>query len=429
MPGNKSGNTGKSWNMRRRGSTLKEYFKASKEDHTHSHSHVQIIGGGEFRKKGSQVKSWKIRSYYIKEDGVLMYFDPMTKEPKGVIDITEVALTEGPIENLHASGCLDFALENGISLMLTIFNESRKMEIVFDSLKEAKRFCLLLSYVATASNLLVRSIQSQTLLSSHLPLTRKDFVTHMKWDDLAVAIQSNFHPLAFILYPELSLPASCMSLSSHRRPKRSFSESTTEVESRILFQSSRGIIEAQVRKRHQRSVWSLPFTVLCPHLLSPPDDRGENTRHSLSTDEVMKLTEGFPSITPVRSDSALYKEEGGADEEGVGEVDVYIKNKPTIAELAAAERARQKETGFVIESSESEGEVETQRQRDPSKLTKNATIIHSGYFYKQGQVRKNWKQRYFELWFPPFRLSPLLLSTLLKVHWCLVVQRGQRFCW
>jgi hypothetical protein len=140
--------------MKRRGSTLKEYFRASKEDHPHSH--VQIIGGGEFRKKGSQVKSWKIRSYYIKEDGVLMYFDPVTKEPKGVIDITEVAITEGPQENLHTSGCSDFSLESGVSLILTIFSESRKMEIVFDTLNDAQRFCLLVGYVATASNLLVR---------------------------------------------------------------------------------------------------------------------------------------------------------------------------------------------------------------------------------------------------------------------------------
>jgi hypothetical protein len=156
--------------MRRRGSTLKEYFKASKEDHPHSH--VQIIGGGEFRKKGSQVKSWKIRSYYIKEDGVLMYFDPVTKEPKGVIDITEVAITEGPLENLHTSGCSDFSLESGVSLILTIFSESRKMEIVFDTLKEAQRFCLLVGYVATASNLLVGARPFPFPLTSAFPLKR-----------------------------------------------------------------------------------------------------------------------------------------------------------------------------------------------------------------------------------------------------------------
>jgi hypothetical protein len=94
-----------------------------------------------------------------------------------------------------------------------------------------------------------------------------------------------------------------------------------------------------------------------------------------------------------------------------GEVDSFIRKKPTIAELAAVERLREKESGFVIESSGSEGEAEaepTPRPKDPSRLTKNATIIHSGYFYKQGQVRKNWKQRYFELWSLPL---PSLLSS------------------
>jgi hypothetical protein len=170
-----------------------------------------------------------------------------------------------------------------------------------------------------------------------------------------------------------------------------------------------------------------PSLTSCPSPLpssSLQDDHGENTRHSLSTDEVLKLTEGLPIISSVRSDNALYKGEDGegdTDEgEGVGEVDIYIKNKPTIAELAAAERAREKESGFVIESSESEGEAETQKPRDPSKLTKNATIIHSGYFYKQGQVRKNWKQRYFELWFAslPFHIA---LHSCPQVYWRVVV--------
>lgn len=142
--------------MKRRGSTLKDYFKQSKEEHPTSH--IQIIGGGEFRKKGSNVKSWKIRSYYVKEDATLMYFDPITKEPKGVINVSEVAIIEGPKENLQASGCSDFSIEIGVSLILTILSESRKMEVVFDTLKEAQKFCLLLGYVATASNLVVSLI-------------------------------------------------------------------------------------------------------------------------------------------------------------------------------------------------------------------------------------------------------------------------------
>ena len=72
-----------------------------------------------------------------------------------VIDIKEIALRHGSVENLHASGCSDFSVEAGVSLLLTIFSESSKMEIVFDTVAEAQRFCLLLGYVAVVSNITV----------------------------------------------------------------------------------------------------------------------------------------------------------------------------------------------------------------------------------------------------------------------------------
>lgn len=104
------------------------------------------------------------------------------------------------------------------------------------------------------------------------------------------------------------------------------------------------------------------------------------------------MIDASPGIIPVQSEINLARD---SDEEG--ESELYVKKKPTIAELAAVERAREKESGFVIESSESDDDIDS--RRDSSRNTKNATIIHSGFFYKQGQIRKNWKQRYFELWF------------------------------
>lgn len=111
-----------------------------------------------------------------------------------------------------------------------------------------------------------------------------------------------------------------------------------------------------------------------------------------------RLTEAFPGIVSVKSDADLTQ---NSDEER--ESELYVKQKPTIAELAAIERAREKESGFVIESSESDDDNDS--RRESARNMKNATIIHSGFFYKQGQVRKNWKQRYFELWFATIDLN------------------------
>jgi hypothetical protein len=140
--------------INRRRSSLQIYFKKAKES---NHSSV-ILGGGEFRKKGSNVKNWKIRSYYIKDDRKLLYFDPITKEPKGVVDVSEVIVSIGPKENLQKSGSSDFSCEVGFSFMLSLLSESMNMEVVFDTKKEAQKFCLLLGYVATASNIIVSKL-------------------------------------------------------------------------------------------------------------------------------------------------------------------------------------------------------------------------------------------------------------------------------
>jgi hypothetical protein len=142
--------------------TLRNYFRQSLDD---SPSHAQILGGGEFRKKGSQVKNWKIRSYYIKDDAKMIYFDPTTKEPKGVVDLKEFGISIGPKENLHISGCSDFSREEGVSIILTLIAEARKMEIVFDALKEAQKFCLLAGRVALASNVAVTKCKSISFMS------------------------------------------------------------------------------------------------------------------------------------------------------------------------------------------------------------------------------------------------------------------------
>lgn len=142
---------------------LRSYFKETQN--TPLPSSVTILGTGEFRKKGARVKNWKIRSYYIKNDQKLLYFDPITKEPKGILDISDVELSIGPMENLQKSGCSNFSNEKGHSIYLS--TPMKSMELVFDTTKAAKNFCSQL--------LLVSSRNRNQILR---------FLNAMKWDDI-----------------------------------------------------------------------------------------------------------------------------------------------------------------------------------------------------------------------------------------------------
>jgi hypothetical protein len=160
---------------------LRSYFKDTQNLRP---SPSAIIGNGEFRKKGARVKNWKIRSYYIKDDQKLLYFDPLTKEPKGILDISDVELSIGPLENLNKSGCSNFSNEKGHSVYLS--TPAKSMEIVFDTTRAAKNFC---------SQLLLVSAKNRTNILR--------FLKAMKWDDLDGMSLS--HPFLTILHPPFPL--------------------------------------------------------------------------------------------------------------------------------------------------------------------------------------------------------------------------------
>lgn len=122
---------------------------------------------------------------------------------------------------------------------------------------------------------------------------------------------------------------------------------------------------------------------------------------TITSEEIKNFLE-HERMDRVTSDAELNKLE---NQNVDGEVDIFIKKKPTIAELAAAERLHEKQSGYVIQSSDDEdnnlqsvsninsnqNQTQTQTQNSVQKdnnvkLTRNATIIHCGYFYKQGFV-------------------------------------------
>jgi hypothetical protein len=155
---------------------LRSYFKETQNLHPSSSA---ILGSGEFRKKGARVKNWKIRSYYIKDDQKLLYFDPVTKEPKGILDISDVELSIGPTENLNKSGCSNFSNEKGHSVYLS--TPAKSMEIVFDTTRAAKNFC---------SQLLLVSSKNRTNIMR--------FLKAMKWED----IDGKYYACMCVLIPD-----------------------------------------------------------------------------------------------------------------------------------------------------------------------------------------------------------------------------------
>ena len=97
-----------------------------------------------------------MRKYYIRRDGSLIYVDPLGGAIKGTISVKFIELYTGNLKNVSESGCTVLMDgESGFALDLHIIDDHRKLEVVFDSVSEAKRFVEYLSLVATSHNIKV----------------------------------------------------------------------------------------------------------------------------------------------------------------------------------------------------------------------------------------------------------------------------------
>lgn len=113
------------------------------------------VGNGVFWKKGSAFRTWKKRSYKIRTNGVLTYYDLKTESSKGTFKISKVKLSIGPIENvwdLEANGVSCDA----IAVNIYSSDEMRTMELVFLSKVDVKTFCDTLLKASTEHNVKVR---------------------------------------------------------------------------------------------------------------------------------------------------------------------------------------------------------------------------------------------------------------------------------
>lgn len=122
-----------------------------------------VVGEGEFRKLGSTIKNWKQRHYIVLNNGNLRYYDTTdVKSSASAIEskkvkefcLASVTLEEGSEKNLNASGCADFSTEHGVAITMTSFGMSIKvLELVFDTIQEAKDFVEHVRAVASSHNI------------------------------------------------------------------------------------------------------------------------------------------------------------------------------------------------------------------------------------------------------------------------------------
>jgi len=72
---------------------IQRYMAASEADP------AAILGTGCFYKRGFGINNWKLRGYFIKADKKMVYFDTQSNETRGLVDLSSVSITRGPEEN------------------------------------------------------------------------------------------------------------------------------------------------------------------------------------------------------------------------------------------------------------------------------------------------------------------------------------------
>ena len=114
---------------------------------------IAIVGEGYFFKNNAKnvISSWKKRSYKIRADAVLFYFEDSTC--KGSVDLTEFELSLGNDKNLDKRSInSELSADLAVCLELLSLSEETKMELVFDSKSSTDAFCMALTRVSTKHN-------------------------------------------------------------------------------------------------------------------------------------------------------------------------------------------------------------------------------------------------------------------------------------
>lgn len=110
------------------------------------------LGEGLFRKQGSTVKNWKIRKYALFSSFELTYSDTISNATKGTMNVSNVSIREGTRENTKLSSSPH---KDAYAMDILSYEDSRTLEVVFDSMEEAKKFLRVLCKCSKKHNISV----------------------------------------------------------------------------------------------------------------------------------------------------------------------------------------------------------------------------------------------------------------------------------
>lgn len=110
---------------------------------------LEIVGEGYFWKKGTSIpRTWRRRSYKIRKDAVLFYFD--SGKLRGCLDVTDVQINTGSDKSHASISGLDIV--SPIAAELFSIYDNITLELVFDGKESTDRFCMQLMKVSISSS-------------------------------------------------------------------------------------------------------------------------------------------------------------------------------------------------------------------------------------------------------------------------------------
>jgi hypothetical protein len=111
------------------------------------------VGDGFFHKEGSNVRSWKYRSYSVFEGGLLQYY-ASGRMIRGQIDLSVVEFSRP--EKGRLQDFIPSSDSSSVGLCMYSIRESREMCVVFKAMEECMYFLYFVSIASPQNNVTVR---------------------------------------------------------------------------------------------------------------------------------------------------------------------------------------------------------------------------------------------------------------------------------
>jgi hypothetical protein len=111
-----------------------------------------VVASGYFWKKGSAIRSWRLRQYKIRPDGVLTYYTVNGDAVKGTFNIVKIKISAGPIENIWELESEAVPQDSAVAFDIYSYNDIRTLEVVFYTPEDGRALLLGLRKTTALSN-------------------------------------------------------------------------------------------------------------------------------------------------------------------------------------------------------------------------------------------------------------------------------------